>query len=57
MRMSNPAPAVFPRISNQDHMLANIPIRKGTIVANNCFGPQYDTKYFPDPFVFRPERW
>lgn len=56
-RLFGPANGMFWRKASQDNLLKDIPISKGTIVANITRGNHYNSKYFKDPTVFRPERW
>lgn len=55
--MYGPANSLLIRQTQKDTYLNNIPIRKGTYVTIQQNGNHYSQKYFPDPFVFRPERW
>ena len=41
----------------EDNYILDLPIKKGTVVNFQPVGTHFSTKYFKDPFVFRPERW
>lgn len=41
----------------EDNYILDLPIKKGTVVNFQPVGSHFSTKYFKDPFEFRPERW
>lgn len=41
----------------KDHLLGNIPIPKGTLLGVDQIPNNFIEKYYPDPYVFKPERW
>lgn len=57
LRVMSPAPFLLPRVAKSDHMIGNIPIKKGYLVQPQ-FGPTWlSPKFIKDPEVFKPERW
>ncbi|KAI5917345.1 cytochrome P450 [Camillea tinctor] len=62
LRMSPPAPGVLwreqaPETSNQPLVVDGQVIPKGTIIGVNIYSLHHNDEYFPDPFIYRPERW
>ena len=55
--MYGPGNSVFIREVMKDHLLADIPIHKGTLVGVSQTTNNYIEKYYPDPYTFKPERW
>ena len=55
-RLYGPNFSIFLREPTKDHYLANVLMKKGTLV-NISMANHYSDKYFRDPFEFRPERW
>jgi cytochrome P450 len=55
--MYGPINSLFLREAKEDNYLNQLAIKKGTIVTLQHMGNHYSTKYFKDPFTFRPERW
>ena len=56
-RLYGPSPGLFIREASQDHLLCGVPIPKGALINPIWAGNHWSSEYFPDPFVFRPERW
>ncbi|EAR91702.1 cytochrome P450 family monooxygenase (macronuclear) [Tetrahymena thermophila SB210] len=56
-RLYGPAGQLFNRVALRDHMLKDIPIKKGTIVKPSPCSVHRHPKYFEDPHSFKPERW
>ncbi|KAI1326131.1 cytochrome P450 [Xylariaceae sp. FL0255] len=62
LRLSPPAPGTLWREQNmndaKDHLLIDgHVIPKGTAIGINIYALHHNEKYFPDPFIFKPERW
>lgn len=57
IRMRVPSVGLFDRLANEDVMITDIPIKKGTIVNYFQITNLYDEKLFPEPTKFKPERW
>ena len=57
VRMYGPVNWLLPREAINDVYLNGVPIKKGTQLSLNFFGSHYNPKYFPEPEVFKPERW
>ena len=55
-RFFGPSVFLFIREASKDHYFKGIQIPKGSQV-NLTVSSHFDSKYFKDPFVFRPERW
>ena len=47
----------LPRCTTQDTTYNNLRIRKGSTIWLNAWACNMDSALWPDPFVFRPERW
>lgn len=57
LRHYGPVNSIFPRICIKENTLGGIKIKKGTLITMRNMGPKYCSKYFPDPWVYKPERW
>lgn len=55
--MYGPGGAILPRYAMKDHMLLDIPIKKGMGLGFTSFSNHYNEKFYPEPFEFKPERW
>jgi cytochrome P450 len=56
MRMTSIAPFALPKIAIKDTLLQGYNIDKGTVVFFNIHSISYDTNFWGDPQIFRPER-
>lgn len=58
LRLSPPLPSHLPReVFNEDLVIDNIHIPKGTVVGTSSYAIHHAEEYYPDPYEFRPERW
>lgn len=57
MRIYPPSTALFTRVARRDLTIAGTFVRKGTLVAAPIWQMHRNERYFPDPEVFRPERF
>ena len=57
LRLYTPAPFMFPRKAQADHMLGDIHIKKGTSVRPTPIFNYANPNYFEEPKKFKPERW
>lgn len=57
MRYFQPANGLLFREATHDHYLADIKIKKGTLLNTSSLTNHYDAHYFPQPSEFKPERW
>jgi cytochrome P450 len=63
LRMSPPAPGAlwreqyFADTSEEPLMVDGHVIPKGTQIGVSLYALHHNPEYFPDPFVFKPERW
>lgn len=56
-RYYGPAIGNLERVALNDNYILDLPIKKGTVLNFQPVGSHFSTKYFKDPFAFRPERW
>ncbi len=56
-RMYGPVNGILFRVAAEDNYLKDVPISEGTMVTTQPIGNHFNSKYFKDPFEFRPERW
>ncbi|TFK27884.1 cytochrome P450 [Coprinopsis marcescibilis] len=57
MRWHTIAPFALPHATTEDDVYEDYFIPKGTIVIGNTWSVMHDPCQFPEPEVFRPERW
>lgn len=57
LRMAPPGLGVFWRTSPTDIVIDGVRLPAGTDFGVNCLGYHFDSDIFPDPCVFRPERF
>lgn len=57
MRMTPPAPGVFFRRCARDCVIDSVPLTAGTNVAVGIHALHHNPEYFPDPFMYMPERF
>ena len=57
LRMSTPAPTMVSRAAKRDSFVGDFPIPKKANVVVSFLINNFNTKYFEDPYEFRPERW
>ena len=57
LRIYGPADGLFPRVTTQDIMLGDVPIKKGNVVGVAIRVLHGNPKFFSNPEEFRPERW
>lgn len=55
--MFPPLNGIFVREAVKDHYLDKIPIKKGTQICAEILANQFNTKVFPNPDEFNPDRW
>lgn len=56
-RMYGPGNGILMRKSQKDHYIRNIPIMQGIGITIQPLVNHYNSKFYKDPMVFRPERW
>lgn len=57
MRIYPPSTALFTRVAKRDLTIADMPVRKGTLVVAPIWQMHRNARYFADPTVFRPQRF
>ena len=57
LRYTTIGPLGIPHCTVKDTHLNHKPIPAGTTIHINLFGMNHDEKHFPDPYLFRPERF
>lgn len=57
MRMFGPTEGLIERIAVEDTHIADIPIRRGTVLNYFLKTNLYDDKLFEEASKFKPERW
>ena len=55
--MYGPTNFVLPRKVVQDHYFKGIPFTKGVNVQFYSVGSHFNEEIYPDPLLFKPERW
>ena len=56
LRVYGPAQSLIARISDQDVMIDDLLVKKGTYINIGTIINHYSPKYYPEPFVIKPER-
>lgn len=56
-RMYGPGTSILVRSAVKDHMLKDIPIKAGIGLSCNQIINHYSSKFYENPFEFKPERW
>ncbi|OJJ45278.1 hypothetical protein ASPZODRAFT_69621 [Penicilliopsis zonata CBS 506.65] len=57
MRWQPVTPLIFPHANTQDDEYMGYHIPKDTMILPNLWAMGYDPEIYPDPTVYRPERW
>ncbi|KAF2002146.1 benzoate 4-monooxygenase cytochrome P450 [Amniculicola lignicola CBS 123094] len=58
LRRATPVPSLLPRIVLPGGMSVDgHQLQAGTVIGVPAYALHHDSKYFPDPWSFRPERW
>lgn len=55
--MYSPTAGVFPREVIKDHLIGNIPFKKGMIVTIKIKSNHHKDQFYSNPLVFNPDRW
>ncbi|KAI7890607.1 cytochrome P450 [Mucor mucedo] len=57
MRVFTAAGGAIPRITEKATRLGDLELEKDTVIMNTLYHVNTSSKYWPDPFKFKPERW